>query len=293
MQQDPGTQAKISTLEKSYSENKGVSVTADAGNTGVDTSSVKLLGAALSATQPGNITFNMSKPDEQTQKDLITKTSFTKGTVLDLGLQGAGINKGDTLDIPVTATMPIPGGIDAAKLAILYFNSDSKTYETLPVRLNSDGTISFTVTHFSYFAFVETKQTKPADPAQSSGSTSSFGHDTASYSSASGHDSGTEESIAVELWKPTTPDEIKRYAVYGKEQVICTADKANAYPVTVKNAMQGKKCFESFETVLGEYTIGRTYNILPNGKRLYKMDKTVTITFQFQRNCGLLVVNSK
>ena len=34
MQQDPGTQAKISTLEKSYSENKGVSVTADAGNTG-------------------------------------------------------------------------------------------------------------------------------------------------------------------------------------------------------------------------------------------------------------------
>ena len=75
--------------------------------------------------------------------------------------------------------------------------------------------------------------------------------------------------------------------------MICTADKANAYLVTVKNAMQGKKCFESFETVLGEYTIGRTYNILPNGKRLYKMDKTVTITFQFQRNCGLLTVNSK
>ena len=175
----------------------------------------------------------------------------------------------------------------------IFINSDSKTYETLPVRLNSDGTISFTVTHFSYFAFVETKQTKPADPAQSSGSTSSFGHDTASYSSASGHDSGTEVSIAVEPWKTTTPDEIKRYAVYGKEQVICTADKANVYPVTVKNAMQGKKCFESFEAVLGEYTIGRTYNILPNGKRLYKMDKTVTITFQFQRNCGLLTVNSK
>ena len=235
----------------------------------------------------------MSKPDEQTQKDLITKTSFTKGIVLDLGLQGAGINEGDTLDISVTVTMPIPGGIDAAKLAILRFNSDSKTYETLPVRLNSDGTISFTVTHFSYFAFVETKQTKPADLTQPSGRTSSSRHDTASYSSASGHDSGTEASIAVEPWKPTTPDEIKRYAVYGKEQVICTADKANAYPVTVKNAMQGKKCFESFETVLGEYTIGRTYNILPNGKRLYKMDKTVTITFQFQRNCGLLTVNSK
>ena len=69
----------------------------------------------------------------------------------------------------------------------------------------------------------------------------------------------------------------------GKEQVICTADKANAYPVTVKNAMQGKKCFESFEAVLGKYTIGRTYNILPNGKRLYKMDKAVTITFSIPK----------
>lgn len=42
--------------------------------------------------------------------------------ILDLGLQGAGINKDDTLDIQVTVTMPIPDGIDAAKLAILHFN---------------------------------------------------------------------------------------------------------------------------------------------------------------------------
>lgn len=41
----------------------------------------------------------------------------------------------------------------------------------------------------------------------------------------------------------------------------------------VLNAMQGKKCFDSFEAVLGDYTIGRTYNILLNCKRLYKMDK--------------------
>ena len=39
--------------------------------------------------------------------------------------------------------------MDIDKLAILHFNSEAKTYETLPVRLNSDGTISFTVTHFS------------------------------------------------------------------------------------------------------------------------------------------------
>ena len=59
--------------------------------------------------------------------------------------------------------------------------------------------------------------------------------------------------------------------------------KNNVYPVTVKNAMQGKRCFESFEAVLGDYTIGRTYNILPNGKRLYKMDKSVTITLSIPK----------
>ena len=285
MQQDSNTQDKISRLEDSYKDKKGVSVAAKAeGDMGVDTSSVKLLGAALNATESGSITFNMKKPDEQTQKDLITETRFTKGIVLDLGLEGAGIAKGETLAIPVTVTMAVPAGMDVNKLAILHFNSDSKTYETLPVRLNSDGTISFTVTHFSYFAFVEKEQAQPSNPTQPGGGSSSSSQGTVSYSNGGDNSSGTEVSVPiVEAWKPTTPDEIKRYAVYGKEKVVYTADKNNVYPVTVKNAMQGKRCFESFEAVLGEYTIGRTYNILPNGKRVYKMDKAITITLSIPK----------
>ena len=285
MQQDSNTQDKISKLEDSYKDKKGVSVAAKAeGDTGVDTSSVKLLGAALNAKESGSITFNMKKPDEQTQKDLITETRFTKGIVLDLGLEGAGITEGETLAIPVTVTMAVPAGMDIDKLAILHFNSDAKTYETLPVRLNSDGTISFTVTHFSYFAFVEKEQAQPSNPTQPSGGSSSSSQGTVSYSNGGDNSSGTEVSVPiVEAWKPTTPDEIKRYAVYGKEKVVYTADKNNVYPVTVKNAMQGKRCFESFEAVLGDYTIGRTYNILPNGKRLYKMDKAITITLSIPK----------
>ena len=285
MQQDSNTQDKISRLEDSYKAKKGVSVAAKAeGDTGVDTSSVKLLGAALNAKESGSITFNMKKPDEQTQKDLITETRFTKGIVLDLGLEGAGITEGETLAIPVTVTMAVPAGMDIDKLAILHFNSDAKTYETLPVRLNSDGTISFTVTHFSYFAFVEKEQAQPSNPTQPGGGSSSSSQGTVSYSNGGDNSSGTEVSVPiVEAWKPTTPDEIKRYAVYGKEKVVYTADKNNVYPVTVKNAMQGKRCFESFEAVLGDYTIGRTYNILPNGKRLYKMDKAITITLSIPK----------
>lgn len=226
----------------------------------------------------------MQKPDEQTQKDLITETRFTKGIVLDLGLEGAGITEGETLAIPVTVTMAVPDGMDIDKLAILHFNSDAKTYETLPVRLNSDGTISFTVTHFSYFAFVEKEQAQPSNPTRPGGGSSSSSQGTVSYSNGGDNNSSTEVSVPiVEAWKPTTPDEIKRYAVYGKEKAVYTADKNNVYPVTVKNAMQGKRCFESFEAVLGEYTIGRTYNILPNGKRLYKMDKAITITLSIPK----------
>ena len=115
----------------------------------------------------------MQKPDEQTQKDLITETRFTKGIVLNLGLEGSGITEGETLAIPVTVTRAVPAGMDIDKLAILHFNSDAKTYETFPVRLNSDGTISFTVMHFSYFAFVEKEQAQPFNPTQPGGGSSS------------------------------------------------------------------------------------------------------------------------
>lgn len=85
-------------------------------------------------------------------------------------------------------------------------------------------------------------------------------------------------TVYVPSWKPTTPDEIRRYSFFGKEKVNFVADVNNAYPVTVVNAMQGKLCFDVFEAVLGDYTMGRTYNIFPAKKAVYKMDSTARIT---------------
>lgn len=79
-------------------------------------------------------------------------------------------------------------------------------------------------------------------------------------------------------WEPTTPDEIKRYTARGSEEVKYTADEKNAYTVTVLNSVQGEKCFESFDAVLGDYTIARTYNILPSGEFVYQMDSKARIT---------------
>ena len=84
----------------------------------------------------------------------------------------------------------------------------------------------------------------------------------------------------VDTWKPTTPDEIKRYACVGKEAVQYTPSKDNAYKIEINNAIQGPMCFKSFEAVLGDYTIGRTYNIYPPSGTTYSMDKEVEFTIK-------------
>lgn len=156
MQTDEATRDKIAALEEQYMTSKNVTTAfSQTEDVEIDASSVSILGAGLNATEAGSVEFKMSKPSEEVQKDLVTNTRFTKAIVLDLGLEGAGITPGQTLDIPVTVTMNPPTGIDVSKLTILHYNEDNTSYEKLPVRRNSDGTISFTVTHFSNFVFGE------------------------------------------------------------------------------------------------------------------------------------------
>ena len=110
------------------------------------------------------------------------------------------------------------------------------------------------------------------------------GNNPGGNSSGSGSRPGTSSSknasikAAKETWKPVTPDEKKRYACVGKENVRYTASKDNAYPIAIENAMQGPMCFKSFEAALGGYTIGRTYNIYPLSDKTYSMDKEVRFT---------------
>ncbi len=84
----------------------------------------------------------------------------------------------------------------------------------------------------------------------------------------------------VETWKPTTPDEIKRYACMGNEAVRYTLSKDNAYQIAIENEVQGPMCFKSFEAVLGDYTIGRTYNIYPLSDTIYNMEKEIQFTIK-------------
>ncbi len=106
-----------------------------------------------------------------------------------------------------------------------------------------------------------------------------YGSDQAgSFGAASIIESGIK--AVVETWKPASPDERRRYACLGKENIRYTSAKDNAYQVTIENAMQGPMCFQSFEAVLGDYTIGRTYNIYPPSGTAYSMDEKVEITLK-------------
>ena len=91
-------------------------------------------------------------------------------------------------------------------------------------------------------------------------------------------DSGTIAD--VEIWHPVTPDEKKRYACMGKEAVQYAQSDGDAYRIHIENAMQGPMCFQSFEAVLGDYTIGRTYHIYPLSGNAYSMDEAVQITLK-------------
>lgn len=81
-------------------------------------------------------------------------------------------------------------------------------------------------------------------------------------------------------WEPTTPDEKKRYACVGKEAVQYTLEKDNAYHIIIENSIQGPLCFDSFEAVLEDFTIGRTYNIYPYPDKIYSMDEEVEFTIK-------------
>lgn len=96
-------------------------------------------------------------------------------------------------------------------------------------------------------------------------------------SSEGNSDENTPEAAA---WRPTTPDEIKRYDCVGKEAVQYILSEENVYPIDIENAVQGPMCFQVFEFVLGDYTIGRTYNIYALSDITYSTDQEVQITLE-------------
>lgn len=272
MQTDSNVQGKMQEIEEKYIAENYVTVAAPSvEDVAIDAARIKMLGAALNAEPGQNVELKISKPATESPYNPDVYTNMVQFS-MDMYINEQAVTE---LSIPVTITLPVPSGMNIDRLDILHYTSEGN-YETIHPRNNGDGTVSFTITHFSIFAFAET--------AQTSGDVSDRTEDESgaviSTGAGSREESDSSESEQVQSWEPKTPDEIKRYACKGKEAVDYTLSKENAYPLVVMNAMQGPMCFASFEAVLGDYIIGRTYNIYPARNLTYSMAQEVQVTIK-------------
>lgn len=265
MQSNAGIQSKMQQLESRYTEEQGITVSSPTvEDVAIAPEKISVLGAGLNAYSGQEVVLKISRPGAESPYNPDVYKNVVQFN-MDLLIDGM-VKK--ELEIPVTITLPVPDGMNIDRLCILHYSSADGSYETIHPRKNGNGTVSFTITHFSTFAFAETQDsdTQENTYADKEGGSQAYTSD--------------NEGEILPAWKPATPDEIKRYACKGNEVIDYTLAEGNAYPVTIMNAMQGSMCFVSFEAVLGDYTIGRTYNIYPTGNLTYSMDKEVEITMK-------------
>ena len=152
MQTNENTLNQIEQLEKDYIREKGIAVQVNVQNDSksiIDQKEVSMVGAGMNA-EAGNITLDISQP---AKKEYVSSQHYANSVQLDIKLLHDN-EKIHALTMPVTVTMPIPDGIDISRLVILHYKEDG-TFETVNLKTNGDGTVTFTVTHFSTFVFAQ------------------------------------------------------------------------------------------------------------------------------------------
>ena len=136
------------------------------GNSTVATSSVAVVGDALN--QITSIDFSRVEKDEAASEEPAIK-NYKNVICVEISAEVDGEEKSE-LQWPILITMPAPEDIPINFLRIRHFMSNGRQ-ETIRPRDNGDGTISFTIDHFSLFAFYEVEQSSSSS-SSSGGSVS-------------------------------------------------------------------------------------------------------------------------
>ena len=180
MQTDSKTQELVKELESRYTEEKNISVQApevseDAASY-VDAQRIKMVGAGLNAAEGSNVQLTVGIPQKQ---EYISDKHYKNTVQLAIELKNNDTSVHE-LAVPITITMPIPAGLDANRLAILHYHENGSV-ESVTLKNNGDGTVTFTVTNFSTFVFAE----KAEATDDSNSSNSSNGSDSSDNSGSS------------------------------------------------------------------------------------------------------------
>lgn len=160
MQTDTAVLGQVSALEDKYAAQNGITVTPSSATGGaenyVDAGKVEIIGAALNAQAGQNMQLVFSIPENQ---ETIDTNTYKNAVQLNLSLYCEGQSVTD-LSIPVTVTMPVPVGVKTSNLRIFHYHNGIR--ESVNLKVNDDGTVTFTVSGFSTFVFAN----EEADSAQ-------------------------------------------------------------------------------------------------------------------------------
>ena len=156
MQINDGVLNQMKELERLYANQNSVAVSkanvSQEANALMNSSRIDVVGAALNADSNSTIKLNVEVAKDKID---VASNNYAKSVQLDITLECNG-NQIHELKMPVTITMPIPAGIPADKLTIVHYSEDG-SYKAVSFKDNGDGTVTFTVTHFSNFIFGMTK----------------------------------------------------------------------------------------------------------------------------------------
>lgn len=233
MQTDPETLEQVKELEERYTKEKNISVQAPevsaAAASYVDSDKIAMVGAGLNA-EAGNVQLSVGIPE----KPEYVNGKYYKNTVqlaIELKNDNASIHE---LAVPISITMPIPAGLDTNKLAILHYHEDGSV-ESVTLKNNGDGTVTFTVTNFSTFVFAEKAET--TDDSNDSDDTTDDSNGSDSSDSTSGSDStgSSGSSSASYDWNDITIN-VDWAAVSSKlDTAVQAADGTNVNVLTGKD----------------------------------------------------------
>ncbi len=270
MQTDENVLDRMKELEDAYAASKGIEVTTEVSDeieNLIDTSMISMTGVALNAAEDTtNMTMSFSTPDEGNEI-LIDGWQYRNTVQFNIDLNGEVYT--DELSVPIRITIPVPEGLPQERLEILHYHRDG-SYELVPLTLNYDGTVSFTVTSLSPFVFTE-KITPITDISlseslvtlQKTGDRKTVLLSIVPYE-ASTHmlqvESADESVVTVEVDDSTN-------ATYGVIRVIITAGgkgqttiKASTLDGKVEKELLVKVMSDSDEPEIGEFWVE-----LPNG----------------------------
>lgn len=173
MQNDDEVLARIEKLEELYAEKNNVTTTSNVkeDEVGFGQNDVSIVGAGLNARPNTTITFNVEKAKPE-NNILLSENKYANAVQFNLDMT-EGETKIQNLDIPVTITMPIPAGVNPDKLVILHQTPNSPLgYDLIRPKISPDKQkATFTVTHFSTFAFAEEVPVVENQDENSSGGT--------------------------------------------------------------------------------------------------------------------------